>query len=206
MLILCRHGEAQNARGRAIGQTNLPLSETGRRQALWLAQHVPQGSIATLAASPLQRTQHTAQPVAEACGLPITTIPELAEINLGTWDGLAFDDIRTRFPADYAARGHNIAGFRPPQGESFEDLAARCLPTITSLAEAKEITFAVTHAGVIRVALCMASSLPLEHLFTFRPKHTHCHLLTSTQSPFALTLTATNLPPTALAEAVAATT
>lgn len=141
MIVLLRHAEAQGGQGRFIGGTDLPLSVAGQAQAEALAAALAPVRPRAVFASPLARAQATARPLAEALGLPVGTLPGLAEIDLGTWDGQPREAVRAADPAAYAARGRDFTHFRPPGGESFAQLQARALAalaTLTTLAKETE--------------------------------------------------------------------
>lgn len=193
MIVLIRHAEAENAQGRAIGQTDLPLSETGKKQASRLSKSLLDVRFNKIFSSPLSRTMCTAETIATNAAMPIIESPELAEINLGDWDGLSFARIKTDFPDAYHRRGQDIAGFRPPGGESFLDLKERVKPFIDSLEEQELPTLLVTHAGVIRIIMHLALDFPLEHIFRIKPAH--CHTTIILRKDSSLILQGFNLPP-----------
>jgi broad specificity phosphatase PhoE len=58
-------------------------------------------------------------------GVPITYVPAFRELNMGEWDGELIEDIRRRFPDEYANRGEDILNYRVPGGENFHDLRER---------------------------------------------------------------------------------
>lgn len=122
MIVLIRHGDIGNARGRAIGQTDLPLSNKGEMQAAALAGHLNGLHFKTIFCSPLIRTRQTAEPLKNICSTPPVFCQELAEIDLGEWDGLGYDRIKADFPEEYRKRGEDLPGYRPPGGENFLDL------------------------------------------------------------------------------------
>ncbi|MGH3280104.1 MAG: histidine phosphatase family protein [Trebonia sp.] len=77
---LLRHGEVHNPNHVLYGR--LPgyhLSVNGRMMATAAADHFDGRLIAAVFASPLERAQETAQPVADRLGLPITTDERLIE-------------------------------------------------------------------------------------------------------------------------------
>jgi broad specificity phosphatase PhoE len=77
---LLRHGEVHNPSGILYGR--LPgyhLSATGRLMAAAAADFFAERPVAALFASPLERAQETAQPVAERLGLEIVTDERLIE-------------------------------------------------------------------------------------------------------------------------------
>lgn len=74
---------------------------------------------------------------------------------MGTWDGVSFDHIRNTLPDLFDQRGKQMETFRPPGGESFNDLYNRVFPFFETLDKTLDApTLVVTHAGVIRVMLC----------------------------------------------------
>lgn len=166
-IYLMRHGRIEQFRPRRyVGQTDLPLTLAGERQA-WqmhtLLQDIP---FVKIVSSPLRRALETAAIVSGRRSWDIETIPALAEISLGTWEGLTVEEVRRRYPGQYEARGADLAHYRPPEGESFADLAARSLPVLTDLAQENPgPLLVVTHAGVNRVLLSRMQGLPLADLF-----------------------------------------
>jgi broad specificity phosphatase PhoE len=77
---LLRHGEVHNPKHVLYGR--LPgyhLSANGRMMAVAAADYFEGRPVAAVFASPLERAQETAQPVADRLGLPITTDERLIE-------------------------------------------------------------------------------------------------------------------------------
>ena len=64
------------------------------------------------------------------------------------------EDIQKNDPAQWERRGNDLRGFRPPEGESFADLAKRVIPAFYEICEnTLSDTIIVAHAGVNRVIL-----------------------------------------------------
>mgnify|MGYP001108987819 FL=1 len=75
-----RHGEVHNPEQILYGR--LPgfyLSERGQEQARAVAEALAGSDIVAIIASPLERAQQTAAPIAERHGLSIATDPDLIE-------------------------------------------------------------------------------------------------------------------------------
>ncbi|KKK94352.1 hypothetical protein LCGC14_2683730, partial [marine sediment metagenome] len=68
MLLYCiRHGESTyNAEGRIQGQSDVPLSELGRRQGEAVAAALRAEPVEAIYSSPLRRAMQTAEPLADA--------------------------------------------------------------------------------------------------------------------------------------------
>lgn len=167
-IYIVRHGAIQSSSEpkRFIGQTDLPLNAEGVKQAMELAEvlrHVP---FSAVFCSSLKRSVSTAQIIAGPHSLPFIQEPELREIALGGWEGLTFDDVRTRHPEDFRQRGIDVVNFRPPGGESFLDCTLRVLPAFYRILNSTRGTILIVgHAGVNRIILTQALGRPLETLF-----------------------------------------
>ncbi len=108
--------------------------------------------------STMLRSRQTADAIAD--GLPLGVLPGIEELDCGEWDGLSFDEIRARFPEEYALRGEDPA--RPmPGGETLDALAARALDALGALLAHTEGNLAVcAHAGVNRVLIRKLTGRP----------------------------------------------
>lgn len=166
-IFLMRHGQIpQVSPRRFVGQRDVPLDETGRKQAARAAELLAGAPIARVICSGLQRTRETAAIVAQGLGIQeVEDEPAFREIRLGAWEGLTTGEVRERFPEEYAARGAEIATFRPTGGESFQDVQQRALPALRDVAATGLPTLVVGHAGVNRALLCGVLGLPLANLF-----------------------------------------
>ncbi|MFH1985192.1 MAG: histidine phosphatase family protein [Pseudomonadota bacterium] len=168
IVYLLRHGAIESSAGgrRYIGQTDLPLCDIGVGQARTWVDFFAAADLAAITSSDLARCMDTARIIAAACSLPVRAMPAFREIDLGRWDGLSFDDVKTRYPEAFQQRGENIADYRPPGGESFRDLQSRAWPAFEALSLQTHVkNLIVTHAGVIRVLLCRILGMSLSDLF-----------------------------------------
>lgn len=192
MIILMRHAHTEAGKGRCIGRTEVPLSVLGFRQAAELPSILGECGFLRICTSPAERAQKTTEPLAASLGVHMEVIPGLNEMDMGTWDGLAFDDIRAQFPTEYARRGENFRDFRPPEGESFEDVAERATQSLKILTSGPQHVLAVTHAGVIRSVLCRSSGHTLNDPFYFKPGYTQCSVLEAVGGSIKLIKTSVN--------------
>jgi len=180
-LYLIRHGAiaADSAHHRFIGRLDIPLAPLGREQMQRLAAQPRLQSIGQVLSSPLGRCRESADILTAAIGCgPARIVADLAEIDLGLWEGLSKSEVETRFPGQFAARGKDLAGFRPEGGESFADLQQRCWPVLEQAADCTiEHVALVTHAGVIRVLLCRILGMPLARMFSLQQDYGCCNIL-----------------------------
>jgi probable phosphoglycerate mutase len=167
-IFLLRHGAIQHrsAPRRFIGQTDLPLNDRGRRQAHYWRACLAHATVAGICCSDLCRCTETARIAVPGEPPPVRAVPAMREIDLGQWDGLSFERVRRQWPDAFRQRGQDIAGFRPPDGESFTDLHQRVIPAFEEMVGRTDGNLLiVAHAGVNRVILCHLLGMPLGHLF-----------------------------------------
>jgi broad specificity phosphatase PhoE len=169
---LVRHGEtAPNKEGLALGQADVPLTDTGRWQAQRLADSLAGEQIAAVYSSPLQRALNTATPIAAACGLEPVVHEDLIEMNIGLLDGMPFTEIRERYPdlmAEWA--GKFGADVWMPAGERLRDVAARSWDALVSIARdhPESDVVVVSHNFVILTALARALEFELSQFRRLR--------------------------------------
>ena len=125
VLYLARHGETDwNAESRWQGQTDVPLNDRGREQALDLAGRLRGAGLRAVASSDLARARVTAEIVAGALGLAVDLVdPDLRERGYGCFEGLTRAEVAERFP-DVWARHVADPGPAIPGGESRDELLA----------------------------------------------------------------------------------
>ncbi len=111
-------------------------------------------------------------------GKEISVDARLNEINMGTWDGKSFDHIRATRPELFQQRGEQIESFKPPGGESFNDLKTRVSPFFENLSrEVKGPTLVITHSGVIRVMICHYLGMEPGQLLEIKLGYSHLFIL-----------------------------
>jgi ribonuclease H / adenosylcobalamin/alpha-ribazole phosphatase len=166
--LLLRHGQTPlSAERRFAGRGDIPLTETGRRQAAAAAARLAaRGGIDVIVSSPLRRTRRTAEAVAEATGAPVIVDDDLVETDFGKWEGLSFAEAGAQDPDEMRAwlAGADAA---PPGGESFATAGRRALGALDRLLGAypERTLLIVSHVTPIKTMLCRALLAPPAALF-----------------------------------------
>ncbi len=167
-LYLVRHGQvADGHTQRYHGSNDIDLSPAGKRQLTELARHLESVPLAAVYASDLRRSKDGATRLCAGRDLEPRVIPEFREIHFGVWEGLTFNEISERYPEQLNGRFQDLPNFRIPAGESLSDVRNRAVPRLQQLiaAHPSQSLALVAHAGVNRVILCHALSLPLNNIF-----------------------------------------
>lgn len=153
-LLLIRHGRTPwNECGRIQGHRDIRLSAAGRAE-LAARRMPPEYAHSRWYASPLARAVETARLLGAR---ELQTDARLVELHWGQWQGCTRQELRQRHGqalADNEARGFD---FRPPAGESPGELRARLREWLAEIAGAEQAVIAVTHKGVIQMALALAT-------------------------------------------------
>ena len=163
-VLLVRHGTTATTGkilpGRAPG---LHLAEAGRAQAEAAAARIGALSdVRAVYASPLERAQETAAPIARATGRRVRTVEGLNECEFGTWTGRKLAELRRL--AAWRQVQSLPSGFRFPGGESFAEMQTRICGTLGELAARHRggAIVAVSHADPIKAAVAQAIGTPLD--------------------------------------------
>ncbi len=167
-LILIRHGETLWAKeNRYQGHRDVELSGEGKKQVKLLARRLAGEKISAIYSSDLRRASETAKAIAQAHRLKVNQTPLLREISFGKWEGLKFEEIKTRYGKIVEKWQNDLPNFRPPQGESLSELQARAekfFPEILRKHKGKNI-IVVSHGGFIRTVLCSLLDLDFSRFF-----------------------------------------
>lgn len=169
-ILLARHGETDwNAVGRWQGHTDRSLTERGRRQAAELAERLANAEIDAVYSSDLLRAVETAEPVAKRLGLPLQTLPELREVDVGTWAGLTRDEVAERFPEGFRRWSEWQTGWE--DGETYDEMGERVVGAILRLAGEQEggRILVVSHGGAIRALHAAAAGIDIAAYRQLRP-------------------------------------
>nr|BBH85942.1 alpha-ribazole phosphatase [Thermosporothrix sp. COM3] len=170
-LWLVRHGATiWNAERRYCGSSDIPLSEEGQQQALWLGQRLRSVSFSTIYYSPTGRARATAEAIASAHREPLHLHVDdrWREIDFGPWEGLTYAEITARDP-DYPGFFSVPQRYVPPGAESLEAVVQRVQEGLDALVRAdEESCLLVGHGGSLRLLLCLLLDMPLEQQWRFR--------------------------------------
>jgi phosphoserine phosphatase len=161
-IFLARHGESDwNVEQRFQGHTDRPLTERGREQARALADLVAAEEIDAVYTSPLSRARETAEIVAARAGVEPVELPELREVNTGSWSGLSRAEVEARFPAGFAHWRSGGSGWE--DGESYDEMAERVIGALQKIAEDHPggRVLVISHGGPIRAVHAAAEGVSI---------------------------------------------
>ena len=166
-IYIARHGETTwNEEGRIQGRSDPELSLKGYGQSLALLKQLKDRPLSAIYASTLQRSIHTAKPIADHIGLPIQEEPELDEIAFGILEGKNLYHFDQELKMEWNRFKDNRFAYRIPGAENYADVANRIRPFEERLLrdhEGQEVLI-VGHRVVNRLLIGMLMEFPLDRI------------------------------------------
>jgi probable phosphoglycerate mutase len=185
---ILRHGTSTfNVEGRYQGCCDAPaLTETGRRAARLSGERLRAADIDVVMTSPLRRAVQTAEEALEALHegttrAPLKTDARLREVELLTWEGLSFAEVKRRFPEQHSTwclRPYNLR-MRSSSGEDRFPVRslyrrARLFLDDLLLQQAGKSILLVTHGGAARALITTFLNLGVRYFH--RIQQSNCGL------------------------------
>jgi broad specificity phosphatase PhoE len=155
-LLLLRHAETSAPHLFHGAESDVGLSPRGQAQARAAASFLAPEQPAAVYSSAQPRAVATAQPIAAACRLPLSTIPTIHERRVGAMSGQprtqlahVYEEAKRRWMAGDLDHTHE-------GGESFAAIRDRVVPAFDALAlrHPGQTIVVVAHGIVMRVLLC----------------------------------------------------
>lgn len=165
---LIRHGTTDAIRDVLCGRMpDVHLNAAGQQQAQDLGRNIAEiGDLQAVYASPLDRAQETAAPIASAQGLAVQTEAGFIELDYGGWTGRCFEDVRKH---DYWAEYNRFRSMsKAPGGESLMEVQSRAWSALFRILgttpDDRSIAI-VTHGDVIRALMLLFLGMPLDFIY-----------------------------------------
>jgi len=168
-ILLIRHGDTDNVDKVLAGRIDSSLNDEGVSQSLRIAEVLKHLTIHAIYASPLKRTQQTAQPLANYLHLDVKINNELNQVNFGDLQGLSIDELFQ--DPNWKIFEENPALAKIPGGEDGfmvrERVSAAILKLINQYPQDAVIAI-FSHGSIIRHTISYFIGLPLENLNQIR--------------------------------------
>lgn len=179
-VIFIRHGQTEwNVTGRYQGQSDVKLTEEGKKQAEKLADNFPVAKVDAIYASDLCRAMVTAETIAKKFGLKVQAEPAFRELSFGDWEGLTYQQIVDKWEEAMANFLQHPDILEIPGGESFPAVQQRAMKLLNELIEKHDgqTIVVVAHGAVLRTMLTAALHMPLQYLWSIRQFNTAVNIV-----------------------------
>jgi broad specificity phosphatase PhoE len=167
LLYLIRHGATDNNEAnppKLQGRRGDPgLSTRGREQASRTGRWLAGQEVDAVYASPLLRARQTAEEIARPCRLTVEPVDGLVEVDVGCWEGMAWEDIQVRDPEAFRLFMADASLHPYLEGENLRTVLDRAIPVMAQLMAANlgRRVAAVSHNVVNRAYLTHLLGVPL---------------------------------------------
>ena len=149
-IYMIRHGQTDwNVAGKIQGKTDIPLNETGRRQAVCLAKGMANRPVVQIFSSDLLRARETAGAIGDSQHVAVETLPGLEEIGFGKWEGMTLEEIQAAFPEEYEKWCENPVTVAPPGGESLSQIKDQCQKVMEEILKRAKGDLAIVSHGAM---------------------------------------------------------
>jgi broad specificity phosphatase PhoE len=145
-----RHGQtAANAGSIIQGHTDVPLDETGLKQADIVAKRLSNTHFDVIYSSDLSRALVTAKKISGS--REVITTPQLREWHLGHWQGRSLDEIKSIFQDEHRRYLADDPEFTVADGESSREFKERVISFMQEIAakHPRQTILCVSHGGFL---------------------------------------------------------
>lgn len=190
-IYLVRHGQtAWNKEEIFRGRTDIPLDETGLRQAELAGQYFREIEIQEIYSSPLSRAWQTAQKIAVPHHLEVRSLEGIIDMSFGNWEGHAHQEIRKMDSETYRQWIEFPHLVRLPGGESLDDVRLRAMAALEGVIQKhlEKTLVLVSHRVVCKVLICAILGLDNSHFWQIAQDTTAINLIQYTSGKYILSL------------------
>jgi len=190
-IYLVRHGQtAWNKEEIFRGRTDVPLDETGLKQAELAGQYFKGMEIHGIYSSPLSRAWETAQKIAQFHNLKVQPLQGILDMSFGRWEGQSHRDIQKNDKEIYRQWVETPHLVRLPGGETLDEVRTRSMHAIEEVIQmhpGKTLVF-VSHRVVCKVLICGILGLDNSHFWQIAQDTTAINLIQYKNGKYILSL------------------
>ncbi len=190
-IYLVRHGQtAWNKEELFRGRTDVPLDETGLRQAELTGEYFREVKIDAIYSSPLSRAWQTAESIARVHHLTVSPLEGITDMSFGSWEGHSHQEIRERDRETYCLWREEPHRVRLPGGETLDEVRFRAMAALEEVVRlnAQKTIVLVSHRVVNKVLLCGILGLDNSHFWQIVQDPTAINLIQYQDGKYILCL------------------
>jgi broad specificity phosphatase PhoE len=186
-IYIVRHGETQwNKEEVFRGRKDIPLNDTGKRQAELAGAYFRGIPVKKIISSPLARAVETAAAISAATGVLVESMEELTDINFGIWEGLSLKEVEERYPDAFALWRISPEKLRIADGETLAEVRERISRGLARAADVAGAVVIVTHRAICKILVLALLHIENEHFWAIKYDPGSITLLEGDGSRFTL--------------------
>jgi broad specificity phosphatase PhoE len=190
-IYLVRHGQtAWNKEEIFRGRTDVPLDETGLKQAELAGGYFKGMEIHAIYSSSLSRAWQTAQKIAQFHDLKVQPLDGIIDMSFGNWEGRPHQEIRENDMETYRHWRDEPHLVRLLGGESLDDVRVRSMASLEEVIRGHpgKTLVLVSHRVVCKVLICAILGLDNSHFWQITQDTTAINLIQYRDGKYILSL------------------
>jgi broad specificity phosphatase PhoE len=188
---LVRHGQtAWNREEIFRGRTDIPLDETGLRQAELAGEYFKGMEIHAIYSSPLARAWQTAEKIAVLHSVEVRPLEGIIDMSFGNWEGHPHQEIKEKDSERYRLWREEPHRVKLPGGESLEEVRIRSMAALEGVIRNHpgKTLILISHRVVNKVLLCGILGIDNSHFWQIGQDTTAINLIQHRNGRFVLSL------------------
>jgi broad specificity phosphatase PhoE len=190
-IYLVRHGQtAWNKEEIFRGRSDIPLNETGLKEAELAGEYLRNKGIHAIYSSPLSRALQTAQKIGQFHNLEIQPLMGMIDMSFGEWEGKSLKEVQEKDEKRYRLWIEEPHRVKLPGGESLEEVRIRSMAALEEVIQkhpGKTLAL-VSHRVINKVLICGILGIDNSHFWQIGQDTTAINLIQSKNGRYILSL------------------
>ena len=190
-IYLVRHGQtAWNKEEIFRGRTDVPLDETGLKQAELAAEYFKEMEIHAIYSSPLARAWRTAEKIAQSHSLKVQPLEGIIDLSFGNWEGHPHQEIKKIDSERYRQWVEEPHRVRLPGGESLDEVRNRSMAALEEVIQKHpgKTLVLVSHRVINKVLICGILGIDNSHFWQIGQDTTAINLIQYKNGKYVLSI------------------
>jgi broad specificity phosphatase PhoE len=190
-IYLVRHGQtAWNKEEIFRGRTDVPLDETGLKQAELATEYFKEMEIHGIYSSPLARAWQTAEKIAQSHSLKVQPLDGIIDLSFGNWEGHPHQEIKKIDSERYKQWVEEPHRVRLPGGESLDEVRIRSMAALEEVIQKHpgKTLVLVSHRVINKVLICGILGIDNSHFWQIGQDTTAINLFQYKNGKYVLSI------------------
>ncbi|OGP89416.1 MAG: hypothetical protein A2157_13190 [Deltaproteobacteria bacterium RBG_16_47_11] len=190
-IYLVRHGQtAWNKEEVFRGRTDIPLNETGLKEADLAGEYFRHKEIHAIYSSPLSRARQTAQKIAQFHSLEVQPLDGLVDMSFGSWEGHSLKEVSEKDGERYQLWKEEPHHVEFPGGETLNEVRVRAMAALKEVINGhpEKTLVLVSHRVINKVLICGILGLDNSHFWQISQDTTAINLIQHRNEKYVLSL------------------
>ncbi len=186
---LVRHGQtAWNKEEIFRGRTDVPLDDTGLREAALAGGYLKEKEISAIYSSPLSRARQTAEEIARFHPLKVQPLEGIIDMSFGSWEGRSLQEVRQTDGERFRQWKEEPHLLKIPGGETLEEVRIRSMAALEQVIRrhSEKTIVLVSHRVINKVIICGILGISNSHFWQIGQDTTAINLIQDRNGKYVL--------------------